>query len=85
MAKNTFTNSRNAELLANKMFTWYDVATTVKHFELHSSIEIGDLEFTVSNSRLFDAYNGHFLLTHKGQPIKCTEMYKLVQNLSVKS
>lgn len=85
MSKKTFTNSRNAELLANKMFEWYGVSTTVNHYEQHSSIQIGDMEFMVSDSRLFDTNNGQFLLTYKGVPINSSQMYKLVQGLSVKS
>lgn len=85
MSKNRFTNSRIAQLLANKMFDWYGVDTIVKHFELHSSITIGDMEFSVSNSRLFDTNNGQFLLTYKGVHMNSSQMYKLVQGLSVKS
>lgn len=85
MNKKTFTNSRNAELLADKMKNWYGVTSEVKHFELHSSIEIGDLYFTVSDSRLFDTNNGMFRLAYKGQAINCTEMYKMVQKIAVKS
>ena len=80
-SKSNFTNARNALLLANKLKNWYGVTAEVKHFELHSSITVSDLEFTVSSSKLFDKQNGSFRLAYKGKAIECTQMYKLVQNL----